>query len=190
MKEILLAHLGNLVNHVNEFNHQAITFNTQQLPPINNFSTDIRQEAAFKNMFELLNTKKGYCIYWFECETPEIAFELVNTFTGKLRYLASAERTVPPVNGNSNSKVLYVGVRQGGFRQKDGLTHISGRMIQHLGYYKKGSTGAIQLVHWVDNSKPIQLTLNVIELDLQEKEYLYIIEKLFAISLKPLLGKH
>ena len=190
MKEILLEHLSNLVKHLNELKYDTITFKTQQLPPIANFSTDIKQEAAFKNMFELLNTKKGYCVYWFECETPEKAFELVNTFTSKLRDLASAKRAVPPVNGNINSKVLYVGVRQGGFRRKDGLTNISGRMIQHLGYYDKGSTGALQLVHWIDKSQSTQITLNVIELNLQEKEYLYIIEKLFAISLKPLLGKH
>jgi hypothetical protein len=190
MKEILLAHLSNLLNHVNEFNHHSITFNTQELPPLANFSTDIRQEAAFKNMFELLNTKKGFCIYWFECETPEIAFDLVNTFKSKKEYMASNKRTVPPINGNKNSNVLYVGVRQGGFRRKDGLTNISGRMIQHLGYYDKGSTGALQLVHWIDKSQSTQITLNVFELNLQEKEYLYIIEKLFAISLKPLLGKH
>ena len=189
MYEKIKPHLKNLSNISNNFAVETISFNTNQLPPINNFNTDIRQNSSFTKMFELLNTKKGFCIYWFECENEDLATELVTIFKDELQNLSAAERTIPPFSIYSNSKVLYVGVRQGGYRKYDGLTNIAGRIIQHLGYYDKGSTGAIHLAHWAMD-KSFEVTLNVIELELLEKEYLYIIEKLFALSLKPLFGKH
>lgn len=97
---------------------------------------------------------------------------------------------VPPHNNNTKSKVIYVGVRQGGVRQYDRLSNLSGRIIQHLGYYHKGSTGALHFLQWA-SGKNFDITLNVLEIGIpEEKEYLYIIEKFASIALKPLCGKH
>ncbi len=168
---------------------ETFNFRLNQLPPVNNFKTDIRKYKHFKDIFERLNTKEENCLYWFELETTELSVELNALLDKKRTELKLNKRVVPATNKNSNSNVIYVGVRQGGKRKRDGLTNISGRIIQHLGYYEKGTTQGLQLVHWA-KEEDLLIKLNVVELNELPKEYLYVIEKLVAYKLKPLCGRH
>lgn len=136
-----------------------------------------------------LNTIKSSALYWFGAETIAQAQQLKK----ELEYFRengskTLERAIPAKNKyeNNNSKVLYVGVRQGGERKHDGLSNISGRIHQHIGCYEKGSTQSLQLHYWAKQP----LTLHVIALNNVDNDYLYILEKLFAIKLKPLCGRH
>ncbi len=88
---------------------------------------------------------------------------------------------------NNNTKTLYVGTRLAGYTKKWNLTNIEGRVIQHLGYYDKGSTHALQLRYWAMKYK---LKFTIYELPELNKDYYRIIEMLFALRFKPLIGQH
>lgn len=136
-----------------------------------------------------LDTITSSALYWFETDTIEQAQQLKKDLEDFRDNRAKIElRAIPAKNkyDNNNSKVLYVGVRQGGARKRDGLSNISGRIFQHIGCYEKGSTKSLQLHFWAKSP----LKLNVLALNGVDKNYLYILEKLFAIQLKPLCGKH
>ncbi|WP_348661458.1 hypothetical protein [Croceibacter atlanticus] len=105
----------------------------------------------------------------------------IKRFKGTEKY-----RSTPALNKNTGSKYFYVGVRKGGKRKRDGLTHIAGRIYHHLGCYSKGSTSGLQLVHWSNKT----IRLSVLELPKGASKYLYILEKFYAIKLRPLLGRH
>ena len=168
---------------------ETFEFNLISLPELNGFDTDIRIDPNFKEIFNELNKKRNHCLYWFETETITECFNL-NVLLDKNRVmLSNSERVVPVINGNTNSNVLYVGVRRGGVRQYDKMTNISGRIIQHLGYYKKGSTQGLQLIHWAPKID-LTMKLKVVEFEKLPNEYLNVIEKLIAFQLKPQCGKH
>ena len=168
---------------------QTFDFNLNQLPEVNEFQTDIRQDKYFKEIFKELNKKEFNCLYWFEAESIENATELNNLLDSKRKELKVNNRVVPVINKNLDSKIIYVGIRRGGKRKYDGLTNIAGRIIQHFGYYIKGSTQGLQLIHWAEQ-KNLNLKLNVVEFKELPNEYLNVVEKLVAYKLKPLCGKH
>jgi hypothetical protein len=155
------------------------------MPRFENFDFWKRKEGFFGTLFTKLDTLSGPCIYWFEFETSELTHE-IKEVTNKFREKKKEHgRTIPAKNKNFDSKYLYVGIRQGGTR-KDGFSNIAGRIFHHLGYYTKGSTQGLQLVHWSKH----MIKLSIIELPKKGKPYLNIIEKIYANSLKPILGKH
>lgn len=170
------------------------------MPDDDNYRLDIRKFGEFLKTFNSLNIKTNDCLYWFSVSQIADSQRLKNEIEKCRESLKQQQdkRVVPVRNDNIDSNVLYVGVRQGGCRKytlinrkrvPDVLSNIAGRIIQHLGYYKKGSTQGLQLVHWT-KGLDIQVTLNVIEFKDLPKDYLYIIEKLYALKLKPVLGKH
>lgn len=170
-------------------NAETHHFNLGQLPKINEYKTDIREDLNFKEIFVELDKKIHHCLYWFEVENIEKAMEL-NLLLDKTREeLKQRGRVVPVINKNLDSPVLYVGIRRGGVRKYDGLTNISGRIIQHLGYYIKGSTQGLQFVHWAKNTG-FDIKLNIIHFEELPNDYLNVIEKLVAFKLRPLCGKH
>lgn len=192
MKEAIVEHLNAVQKIIESKSIYSFSFNLSDLPAHNNYQLDIRRESKFEELFQELDNKKTYCLYWFECVDTKNAENLIAILNSKREKLYSGEdiRNVPPKNGNSQSKVIYVGVRQGGVRKRDNLSNLSGRICQHLGYYKKGGTGAMQFLHWAFG-KDYKIALNVIEIGTPEhKEYLYIIEKFASIVLKPLCGIH
>jgi len=63
---------------------------------------------------------------------------------------------------------------------------IASRIFHHLGYYRVGSTQGLQLCHWSKH----KLKLSVVQFPKEAEPYLNIIEKLFALKFKPLLGRH
>jgi len=195
--DTILTEINSQIKHGTE---HTFTFNVDQLPLHNDYSIDIRKVKPFDEIFKCLNDKKNHCLYWFSTSNKNDSQKLKMIVEEKRVLLLNQldKRVLPAKNNNHNSNILYVGVRKKGGRKytiinrkriRDELTNISGRIIQHLGYYVKGTTQGLQLVHWAKNHN-IKITLNVIEFENLPDEYLYIIEKLFAIKLKPLLGKH
>lgn len=165
------------------------SFNLDDLPEVNEFKTDILKAAKFDKIFEELNNKKLNCIYWFELDDNESCKNLIARLNSRRKELQDNIRNAPPENKNSDSTVLYLGIRRGGFRKKDGLTNISGRMVQHFGYYYKGTTQGLQLVHWCKGIS-LDIKLNIVELEGLPNDYLNVVEKLLAYHLRPMCGKH
>jgi len=148
-------------------------------------------KGNFDLLCKPLNKKTGHCLYWFNASTKEEALTLADSLEKKrikLKSYMKGQRVVPPRNTNTDSKTIYVGIRRGG-QNKDGLTNICSRMNQHFGLYKVGSTQGLQFKYWASSNKT-KITLSVIELDLENVEYLNVLEKLVAIKLRPLLGRH
>lgn len=168
---------------------EIFEFKTSDLPDENIFNTDIRQVPVFRHIFQELNAKKDNCIYWFSLVSDKESEELVQLLDSQRKKLKIENRTVPPRNKNENSKTIYVGIRRGGFIKKSDLSYISGRIIQHLGYYKIGSTQGLQLVHWASKVN-FKVFLNVVELKDLPNEYLNVVEQIVAYELKPLCGRH
>jgi|GEM_PF-1979381 len=193
MREIIEKHIDKVKNIIETKEIDNFTFNLTELPPHNNFELDIRKHGRFEELFKKLDQKITYCLYWFECESETKAENLVAILNQKRDNLVSDTGKlwrVPPFNQNLKSKVIYVGVRQGGVRKRDNLSNLSGRMVQHLGYYPKESTGALHFLQWASN-QDFDITLNILEIgEPEEKQYLYIIEKFASIALKPLCGEH
>ncbi|AWG26678.1 hypothetical protein [Flavobacterium kingsejongi] len=159
-------------------------------PTKNNKHKSIRNHERFKDLFVMLDTKVTNCLYWFEVENNNSCDLLVKHLNEIRPILKEQFRVVPVINKNNNSNVLYVGIRRGGFTEKWGLSNISGRMIQHLGYYEKGSTQGLQLAHWSLNSD-IKIKINIIQFEEKfPNYYLEAFEKIIAHKLRPLCGKH
>lgn len=129
-------------------------------------------------------------LYWFEADSFENANLLITSFDSSIKRLIENKRSYPKRNNNKDSTVLYLGVRQGG-ATKSGDSNFAGRMYHHFGLYKYGTTQGLQLEYWAKENNQ-KLKLNVLEFDFERNhiQYLYIIEKLFSIELKPLLGRH
>lgn len=162
----------------------------QNEPRLTSRLDNVIQHQLFKELFAEIKAITSPALYWFEADTPEIATTLRNELDEfrKTSPQKGSEgwRSVPAQNDNQGSSVLYVGVRQGGYTKKHELSNIGGRILIHLGYYKVGTTQGLQLCYWAKHP----LTLNVIALNNVDNDYLYILEKLFAIKLKPLCGRH
>ncbi|WP_299221846.1 hypothetical protein [uncultured Aquimarina sp.] len=150
---------------------------------------------VMKELFIALDKITKDCLYWYEAENEETAKQMVkdlNEFkesNKKYRKRNKEKYRSVPAYGkypDTNTKVLYVGTVKERVRKKDGLTTIASRTFQHLGFYEKGSTGALHLWYWAKHS----VKLNVIELTEQNEEYRNVFEKLLAIELKPLIGVH
>lgn len=192
--------LTELKDIINKGKLESYTFNLKDLPNYNDYKLDIRKHKEFTKIFSSLNEKTNDCLYWFSTDNEKDTNFLKKEIEVYREALKNRKdiRVVPAKNTNLNSSVIYVGVRKGGARNftrinnkrvEDRLTHIEGRIIQHLGYYKKGTTQGVQFVHWAKDCN-IKVTLNVIEFQESTNQFLYIIEKLHAIKLKPILGKH
>ena len=186
-------------SYIKHSKKESFTFKLNELPFHDNYSMDIRKHNQFIPLFQSLNSKKHHCLYWFSTSTEKDALHLKKLIENK-RYqlLNQQDKRVIPAKNDNRSNVIYLGVRKKGGRKytminrkriNDELSNISGRIIQHLGYYRKGSTQGLQLAHW-SNEEEIDITLNIIEFPNLSDAYLYIIEKLYAIELKPILGKH
>lgn len=161
-------------------------FNLLNLPDV---ATNILDADDFREIFIELNKKTKSCIYWFELENEQKCLEIISHLNSRREVLKSKSRVIPPKNANKNSKVLYLGIRRGGVRKRDNFTNISGRIVQHLGYYEKGSTQGLQLVHWCKGQN-FEIKLNVVELENLPNDYLNVVEKILSYHLRPLCGKH
>ncbi|HLP64753.1 hypothetical protein [Flavobacterium sp.] len=197
MEKILEQYIDEFRAELDEIksDYSKFEFNTSQLPDVYDYTHnhDIRYHIDFKEMFTKLESLKTNCLYWFSTNSIEDANQLKELISLKKVELWSEEkekcRILPAENRNSNSKVIYVGVRKGSAAKKQKVTHISGRIVQHLGYYKEGRTQGLQLAYYT-NQLNIDLTLHMFSLGNCPDEYLYVLEKIFAKKLRPICGTH
>jgi len=91
-----------------------------------------------------------------------------------------------PVNKAVKSDVLYIGIRQPGKIVKKRLSKISSRILAHLGYYEKGA--GVLLKHLP--VKGLKFKLSVYEFDPKCSDFLELIEKVYALDQKPMIGRH
>lgn len=175
-------------NRNNDSSYHKLEFSTNQLLDHEGYTKFVNSHGELVPMFNDLNSiKENHCLYWFELDNEELAKDLNSELKA---YRLKNLKTVPPSNNNTNSKVLYVGIRQGGFTKHNNLTNITGRICQHLGYYDKISTQGLQLCEYT-RSKNYRITIKVIEFKkFKHPRYLNTIEKLVAQKLQPLCGKH
>lgn len=170
-----------------------LEFSTNSIPDHKNYSVNIQYyNDHYIKAFEKLNTNRvNPSIYWFEVEWDEECIRLKSLLLSKAQELKNQEdkRVTPPQNRNKQSKVLYVGSRKGGYRKRDGLTNIAGRIIQHFGFYEKGSTGSLQFVHWC-KTESVNVRLKVVDLVNMDNRFSTLIEKEISNQLRPLLGQH
>ncbi len=171
-----------------EFNLKDLPDTFEYTPKLNPNAKSIRAHEKFKPMFEDLCTMRNSCLYWFEVKDE--CDNLIELLNNNRTSLIEKQRVVPVKNKNCDSNVLYVGIRRGGFTKKWKLSNISGRIIQHFGYYKVGSTQGLQLAHWsVDSGLDINLKIIQFEEGFPNA-YLEAFEKIIAYKLRPLCGKH
>ncbi|WP_299444080.1 hypothetical protein [uncultured Aquimarina sp.] len=201
MSNILKSASNNLLSNIKPIEVKTFTIKIEDIKKAmiteNTWLAEGRKEdgRVMKELFTDLDEIISDCLYWYETENEEIAKQMVrdlNEFkesNKKYRKRNKEKYRSVPAYGkytDTDSKVLYVGTVKGRVRKSDDLTTIASRTFQHLGFYEKGSTGALHLWYWAKHS----VKLNVIELTGQKEEYRNVFEKLLAIELKPLIGVH
>jgi hypothetical protein len=143
-------------------------------------NNDVRKSIDFKDLFDVLKSMKGPCLYSFEILSE-------STHEGIRQKLIEYKNT-PGVRANSaiwkytvpNSKYLYVGkVKKG----------ISGRIVTHLGYNRNPYTSGLQLFHW-SKGLSLKLKFHAIEFIPEMADLMGVIELKVAQNLHPIIGKH
>ena len=188
LNEVLVSQLRDFNSLLND-DHKYFFFEIDclRIPSVVEFEFKKRKLGYLNELFTTLDCLTSHCLYWFELEYEDLSKQIDLDFRAyKSKYKKGHDRNVPALNKVKSSKVLYLGVRRGGVRKSDGFTNIAARIFQHLGYYSIGSTQGLQLVHWFDK----KLELHIIEFPDVAKNYLNILEKLFAMEFQPLIGKH
>jgi hypothetical protein len=168
---------------------ETFSFNLSDLPEIADYKISLRDDKVFGEILSCLDKKLSNCIYWFETENIESCYDLKKLLDDQRENLSFNGRTVPVKNLNKNSNVIYVGIRRGGITKKYNMSHLSGRIKVHLGYYSVGSTQGLQFAHWARNLD-CKINLKVVQFEELPNEYLNTVEKILAFKLKPLIGKH
>lgn len=170
-------------------------FNTKNLPNHHNYDKSKAPNVIpeMRYFFQGLDNIKHNSLYYFELKDIKTAHKLkgkLDNYRKSIDKSSDEYRVVPTTNryDNGQSKVFYLGVRQGA-PNKSGLTHIAGRINQHLGYYKNGSTQGLQLYHYA-KGLDFEITLKVYEFQNLNSDYLNVIEKKMAKKLNPLCGRH
>ncbi|SHK63462.1 hypothetical protein SAMN04488007_3460 [Maribacter aquivivus] len=170
-------------------------FNTKNLPYHHNYAKSKAPNVIpeMRYFFKGLDNIKHNSLYYFELKDIKTAHKLkekLDNYRKSIDKSSNEYRVVPTMNqyDNAQSKVFYLGVRQGA-PNKSGLTHIVGRINQHLGYYKNGSTQGLQLYHYT-KGLDFEITLKVYEFQNLNSDYLNVIEKKMAKILNPLCGRH
>lgn len=91
-----------------------------------------------------------------------------------------------PVN-SAPSTCLYIGIRQPGFFERKGLSQISSRLLSHLGYYEKGA--GVKLNNWT-TLRNLKFRLSVYKLHEDCIDFLELVEKIYSLKEKPMVGRH
>ncbi len=191
----MILHTYDFTESINKFidSAESFKFNLKDLPDPNLYfekDGNIRKSKGFTKLFKALDAKTTNCLYWFEVDTEISCSDLIKKLDKSRATLKKGKRAVPVKNINCDSKVLYLGVRRGGWTEKWKLSNISGRIIQHFGYYKVGTTQGLQLAHW-NVAADLKVTLKIIQFEKDfPHPYLEAFEKIMAHKLKPLCGKH
>ncbi|MBF4983911.1 hypothetical protein FNJ87_06025 [Nonlabens mediterrranea] len=177
---------------VNQDKFKISTFHLSELPESNNWENHPNIDPIFKRHVEKLDTYKKDCLYWFSCEDAEKATILNNALNQyRTKYSGRNDYRVVPTSNqyNSDTNIIYVGVRRGSTAKNPKCTNIIGRINQHLGYYKQRKTQGLQLLHWA-KYLDIDVTLHVVHFNDELGSLLYVIEKAIAKELVPHCGRH
>ena len=140
-----------------------------------------------KPIFEVLNEITEHpCLYQFDL----IDVDGRVSFQAKLPIIREQLLVdgfkMAPINKVEDSDVLYIGIRQPGKMVKKGLSKISSRILAHFGYYEKGA--GVLLKRWPVSG--LQFRLSIYKLDPNCGNFLELIEKIYAIDQKPMIGRH
>ncbi len=197
MEKILEEYIDEFRTELDEIksDYFKFEFNLSHLPDVVEYTknSNIRKHDRFEKIFDTLENLKTNCLYWFSVNSKEEANKLKHLISYNKNFLWSEDKTtcraLPAENNNENTTVIYVGVRKGSKAKKQKNTNISGRMVQHLGYYKEDRTQGLQLAYYT-RDLDINMTLHLYSLYNCPDEYLYILEKIFAKKLQPICGKH
>lgn len=176
----------------NQEGFKISTFHLSELPESNNWENHPNIDPVFKSHVEKLDAYKKDCLYWFSCDDATKAKTLNNALNQYRTKNSKLDdyRVVPTTNRhNSNTNIIYVGVRRGSTAKNPKCTNIIGRINQHLGYYKQRKTQGLQLLHWA-KELDINITLHVVHFNDELGSLLYVIEKAIAKELVPHCGRH
>ena len=93
------------------------------------------------------------------------------------------DRTLPAFkNSNIDSKYLYVGKVE---------KKVGGRIVTHLGYYKREWNHGLQLAYWAKElDPPLKLNLHIFRFNEDFRPFIAAMEVIMAKQLNPLIGKH
>lgn len=139
---------------------------------------DVFKVGPFTQLFNQLYEIKGPVLYWFEI-TADINNQ--NIIDALFEYKKQPGfRAVPAFKKTKETTCLYVGKVKRSF---------FGRIMQHMGYYKQASTGALQLHHWIGDI-PLNIKVHVYEFLPEMANFMIPVENHLASVLKPLIGTH
>lgn len=143
---------------------------------------DIRFSEKFGDIFSnLQKIENSPCVYVFEVLSDTPTKDIIEKFQSLLGKVKPSLKKKPPID----SRILYVGkVKRG----------IWGRIIEHLGYHTKkngelSKSHGLQLYHWAREMN-LGIRVQIYEFDEKLADYMEIVEKKFAIVLKPIVGRH
>ncbi|WP_286774991.1 MULTISPECIES: hypothetical protein [Sphingobacterium] len=143
---------------------------------------DIRDSDKFRKMFsELQQIENSPCVYVFEVVSNETSIDIIH----KIQLMEGKTRPAIKKTFPLDSRILYVGkVKKCAW----------GRIIMHLGYHthksgKLSNSHGLQLHHWA-TEMGLKLRIHVYEFNEDLADYMEVIEKKFANSLSPIIGKH
>lgn len=150
---------------------------------------DIRHKEPFGEIFTKLDTIiDNPCLYEFSIISKYNRKDLMEKLSNLRKTLSTDKIKMAPVNTEDDYKdILYVGIRKAGQIDKNSLSKISSRLIAHFGYYPKGV--GLQIAYWPE-SLNLRFSLKVYVLDKRCDHYLELIEKIYALKHKPMLGRH
>ena len=145
-------------------------------------------EHVIQNNLRDVSNRRNPCIYIFEVisNTPsKTIIEEYKKYTAlqksiKINRKCSAIKSsrTDGFQDDISSKILYVGKSE---------KPLDGRIVVHFGYYEKQVAG-LQLIYW---AKEIGLHLNLHVFEVTDRKYhdfLSVMEQLFFLQLKPLIG--
>jgi hypothetical protein len=136
------------------------------------------------DIFNTIVENKRPSLYFFEFnknDRDKIISSYKNFIQDQQKKSLSNRRVSPATKKKypNDTSVLYVGKSKG---------KNVGRLIVHLGYYDKGGTAGLQLIHWAKKLK-IDLIYHVLYFPLEMRDFVDPLEVSIARSLNPLLGK-
>ncbi len=175
----ILANIGDNIEYI------SCKIECDKLPEPERREKDGRFVAPMSaDVFKIIIENKKPCLYFFEFNKNdrEKIISSYEIFIDEQKKKLSSDRRVSPATKKkypNDTSILYVGKSKG---------RNVGRLIVHLGYYDKGGTAGLQLIHWAKKLK-IDITYHVFYFPLELRDFVDPLEISIARSLNPLLGK-
>ena len=146
---------------------------------------EVIKDKLFKYLHQYDNDEKKVneypCLYVFELYDEADSARVVNAI--KKTKETEINRILPAIKSQIPcSKYLYVGKV---------LKEVGGRLVTHLGYYQTNGNHGLQLAFWAREMSPaLRLKITVLRFEKEMTPYMSSFEKLLAVDLNPIIGKH